>query len=293
MTAPSITIDELFADYPLPQFISEFLHRLPFALPHAAKSLCRWGMWETIAHIVQDGSNADVLLVRANEQYAGELPSDVRGFLALSHEGYTTLIRHAERHHEGLAHLAGQFAHTFQGPVDAHLYATPPGQYGFSWHYDAEDVFILQLSGEKEYSLRKNTVNPWPLAESLPSDMHYERELMPLTRVKLQAGDMLYIPCGYWHRGTAKETADTAFSLAIGIMSPAAIGVLGLLRPHLLESLLWRQRLPIVTSVEDSMSAYQELLDMLAADLNKVITSAEFREQLIQSRSSSSPAVPK
>ncbi len=79
-----------------------------------------------------------------------------------------------------------------------------PGTPGFSWHYDAEDVFIIQTAGEKEYSLRKNTVNPWPLEETLPADMQYERELMPLMRVLLRGGDLLYIPCGYWHKAEAK-----------------------------------------------------------------------------------------
>src|SRR5690606_27495317 len=114
----------------------------------------------------------------------------------------------------------------------------PPGRFGFGWHYDAEEVFILQTVGQKEYSLRKNTVNPWPLEETLPQGMRYEREVMPLMRCLLQAGDWLYLPSGYWHKAEARELS---LSLAVGVMAPAAISILDRLREELLQSLVWRQ----------------------------------------------------
>ena len=136
-------------------------------------------------------------------------------------------MRHAERHDPRILALAKDFEREFAAPVNIHIYATPGGQFGFGWHYDAEDVFILQTTGRKEYLLRKNTVQPWPLEETLPQDMRYEREIMPLMRCALEAGDWLYIPAGYWHMANAEQTA---ISLAIGVMSHAAIEVLDLLR---------------------------------------------------------------
>jgi len=283
-TEPKFVIDEIFASLPLQEFIDEFLHRLPIALPNVAGSICPWGNWETLASLVQ-ADDADVMLARSNQQYAGKIPTDLKGMRALSQEGYTILVRHAERHHEGIARVAEQFAHVFQGASNAHIYATPPNQHGFSWHYDAEDVFIFQLAGKKEYQLRKNTVNPWSVEETLPADMQYEREMMPLMQVMLHPGDMLYIPCGYWHRGIAVNSEMTAISLALGVMSRTAIDVWDLVRPHLLNSLRWRQRLPIVANADDNGSssevAYEELLKELAADLTSLMTSKEFRQQVL------------
>ena len=122
------------------------------------------------------------------------------------------------------------------------MYCTPGGQFGFGWHYDAEEVFIVQTTGRKQYSLRKNTVNPWPIEETLPADMQYEREIMPLVRCELAAGDWLYIPSGYWHMG---ESRETAISLAIGVQPRTAVDVFDFLRPQILDSLFWRQRLPV------------------------------------------------
>src|SRR5947209_3055839 len=129
----------------------------------------------------------------------------------------------------------------FLAPIDVHVYCTPAGQPGFGWHYDAEDVFVLQTAGRKEWSLRKNTVNPWPLAEALPADMRHEREIMPVLRCTLAAGDWLYIPAGYWHRTRAGEES---VSLSVGVLSASALDVYDFLRRQLLSSLRWRQRLP-------------------------------------------------
>ena len=55
--------------------------------------------------------------------------------------------------------------------------------------------------------------------ETLPADMKYEREQMPLLKCPLAAGDWLYIPAGYWHMGHSEEASLT---LSIGVMSPTA-----------------------------------------------------------------------
>ena len=104
--------------------------------------------------------------------------------------------------------VAAAFARDFAAEVNIHMYCTPGDQFGFGWHYDAEEVFIVQTTGRKLYSLRKNTVNPWPIEETLPADMRYEREITPLVRCELAAGDWLYVPSGYWHMGQSRETAS-------------------------------------------------------------------------------------
>ena len=134
----------------------------------------------------------------------------------------------------------------------------------------------MQTSGQKEYSLRKNTVNPWPLIETIPQNMGYESEVMPLMRVLLSAGDWLYIPCGYWHKAEAHDSDAAAISLALGVMSPSAIDIYDYLRARLLDSLLWRQRLPVngaasAVSSDELVSHYRELFEQLADDLAKTL----------------------
>jgi len=62
------------------------------------------------------------------------------------------------------------FGDDFRALVDIHIYATRPGSCGFSWHYDAENDFIMQTRGQIEYPPCKDIVNPWPLMETIPDE---------------------------------------------------------------------------------------------------------------------------
>jgi ribosomal protein L16 Arg81 hydroxylase len=296
-------IQSLFGDVPLATFIAQHLHRLPFAIAASAKSVCELGTWESFG-LMLGPPEGDVFGVRQGEWYNGPALTGLTAVRALVDEGYTVFMRHAERHHPKLAELAAAFEATFLGPVNIHVFVTPAKAPGFSWHYDAEDVFIIQTQGAKEYSLRKNTVNPWPLEETLPADMQYERELMPLMRVLLRAGDLLYIPCGYWHKAEARDLGpgagvsgctspeplvpsphEAAISLAIGVMSRSAMDVYDYLRKRLLHSLVWRQRLPVPdaaqTSREEIQAAYRHLFQQLADDFGNTLRDPKLADEFL------------
>jgi 50S ribosomal protein L16 3-hydroxylase len=276
-------LQTLLGDYPIQRFVAEYFQRLPYSAAALAKPLCELGTWDALAAILSQ-PNADTLVCRQNEQHAGPLPRTEPEAQALVADGYTLLIRHAERHDERLAKLAAAFARAFAAPVNIHMYCTPGGHFGFGWHYDAEEVFIIQTTGRKEYRLRKNTVNPWPIEETLPADMRYEREIMPLVRCELAAGDWLYIPSGYWHMG---ESRETAISLAIGIEPRTALDVFDFLRPLLLDSLFWRQRLPVaglaaIVSDEELRQQLASLLQQLGADIQKRLADPKNLEAFVQ-----------
>jgi ribosomal protein L16 Arg81 hydroxylase len=278
-------VQSIFGEMAVTKFVADYLHRLPLALTASAQSVCRLGNWQALGEVL-GSPDANVLVVREGQPHYGARPANTDAAQHLSGEGYTIVVRHAERHHVGLGQLADAFARAFCGAVDIQMFATPPGAAGFSWHYDAEDVFIFQTAGEKEYYLRKNTVNPWPLEETLPQDMRYEREIMPLMRVTLHPGDLLYIPCGYWHKADAANSAETAISLAIGVMSRTAMDVFDALRPRLLESILWRQRLPITgtfaaMSPDELWAAYQELFAELASDVSSALQETKFIDEFL------------
>lgn len=274
-------IESLFSGFTLSRFLEEHLHRLPFALHETAASVTKLASWEVLETIVS-GGNADALLVRDAD--CRPVPNSWRlpDLQLASEDGWTIRVRHAQNHCQSIKEVAAAFEQTFRGPADVHIYVTPPGKQGLSWHYDAEDVFILQTSGEKEYLLRKNTVNPWPLVETMPRDMQYERELMPLSRVLLGAGDLLYIPCGYWHRTESPSTTTVAaISLAVGVMSRTATDLLPLMRAKFVDSLVWRQRLP-VGSETDRRERMRTMLAQVANDAARILNSEAFLEETLR-----------
>jgi ribosomal protein L16 Arg81 hydroxylase len=277
-----MNLQTLLGDLLLPQFVADYYHRLPYSAAGSARCICELGTWDSLAAILAK-ADADVLACRQNEQYAGPLPHTKPDARRLIGEGYTLLVRHAERHDERFARLPVEFAADFAAPVNIHMYCTPPGQFGFGWHYDAEEVFIVQTVGRKEYSLRKNTVNPWPIEETLPADMRYEREIMPLARCELAAGDWPYIPSGYWHKATSRELA---LSLAIGVQPRTGIDLVDFVRQKLLDSLRWRERLPVAgrgSNLTDAQldEAYRERIAALAGDLARELANHGLATQLI------------
>lgn len=185
-------------------FMQEYFLRLPFALAGGCSDFCQYGNWRTVERVLASTA-ADVIVGSINHRYDGPMPKSVEEARQLFAKGLTVGVRHAQKHDSALGKLASEFSTDFFAPVDIHIYCTPTGQPGFGWHYDAEDVFVLQTLGQKEWWLRKNTVNPWPLVETLPQDMKYEREIMPIMRCLLAAGDWLYIPGGYWHRTVSTD----------------------------------------------------------------------------------------
>ncbi len=277
-------VQDLFGEFPVNRFVAEHLHRLPLALPGVGARVLSLGTWPNVAAMLTT-PGVDLMVVKQGARYDGPPPTDLATAQALSNDGYTLVIRHAERHSDDIAKLSQVFADAFRGSMDVHLYVTPPGSFGFSWHYDAEDVFILQTAGEKEYLLRKNTVNPWPLEDTMPADLHYEREVMPLMRTVLRAGDLLYIPCGYWHRAQTTESTETSISIAVGVNSLSAMDVFDLLRSELKESLVWRQRLPIVSTENGNGSnEYREhlkqVLELLAGDIARTMKCRPFLDRV-------------
>jgi len=280
-----MSIQVWLGETPKQQFVAEYFHKLPFSRAGGGREFRHLGDWQALDEVLR-GEGADVMLAERGRRRWDALPRSAEAAQSLVAGGCTVLVRHAERHHAGIARLAESFAADFAAPVNVHVYVTPPGEFGFGWHYDAEDVFILQAAGGKEYSLRKNTVNPWPLEETLPDDMRYEREIMPLMRCGLSAGDWLYIPAGYWHKAEGVGEKPS-ISLAVGVMSPAAITIYDRLRRRLLDSLLWRQRLPITgaaspLSKEELRARYRELLAQLSGDLVRLLELDDFVDELVE-----------
>ncbi|HEY0982631.1 JmjC domain-containing protein [Schlesneria sp.] len=255
-------------------FLQDFYLRLPFLKREGCFSLGPLGSTTVLARLLAT-AGADVIATRQ-----GHI-SQSTDYEALRADGYTVGVRHAQQHDQGLANLARGFEELLKGPVDIHFYATPAGNRGFDWHYDAEEVFVLQTGGAKTWWLKKNTVNPWPLMDAIPQDQRFEREVMGAVKYELHEGDWLYIPSGYWHR-TSAETDSC--SLSVGIRAATAMDVYELLRPLLFRSLLWRQRLPLPGSTADPdglRRQYGAIVDDLAQDLYELLHNEQFIQTMM------------
>lgn len=264
-------IQKLLATVGTEKFFSNYYLKQPCAAATGCQHLTGLG---TIARLQTLMTQAGATVVLTDEKEA-----TVTGAVAAAAvprmfaEKWSIGVRHAQHHDQDIATFATALEHQLQGPVDVHLYWTRGGSPGFSWHYDAEDLFILQTLGQKTWEIRKNTADPWPIKESLPKDMRYEREIMPLLRCDLAAGDWLYLPGGYWHRTTAQSDS---LSLSVGVMTATGLDIWDFVRARLCTSLRWRQRVRPAEFVFEGADQYEannhEYLAGLANDIHSIFT---------------------
>lgn len=210
--------EDLFASIGYEKFRSDYFRKAPCAIAGAAAEFRKFVGWPLLLSIFESGHH-DCWLSKYGKLHQNEELN--QGALNLSQaqdafeNGYTILVRHSEASHLRLRQIALEFESHFKSPIDIQIFGTPEGCQGFDWHYDSEEVFVIQSSGVKEFRLRKNKkVKPVTFTK-FPKNAVLENEMEPQEiRCTLKAGDVLYIPAGYWHCAVA---LTPSFHLSIGV----------------------------------------------------------------------------
>lgn len=221
------------------RFWSAHYLRAPYLARGGAADL-RGLVSDAMIHHLIECTGCDLTAVRDGRVLRAPRMTTREQGAALQEAGYSLVFRHVERHDHPIAVLGGHLVDELPGVLDAHLYLTPAGGSGFGWHYDAEEVFILQTDGSKELLLRANSLHASPLPESMPHDLGFERETSPVVGHRLEAGDWLYIPSGWWHHARAGSASR---SVSLGLLVPSPLSVLDELRRDLVRDPAWRRRL--------------------------------------------------
>jgi 50S ribosomal protein L16 3-hydroxylase len=197
------------------EFRARHLQRAPIARPATALDARALLDWDILDRVLR--CDPDVMVVARGNLLPIPAPrsiSELRGYLAA---GVGLCVRHTERHDRGLARVAEAFAEL--GTAQVQLFVTPARTYGFGWHYDDEDVFIVQTAGSKDYYFRANTVTA---GEPARPEMfaRFSDERSQLCSATLVQGDFLYVPARWWHMAVCREDA---LSISVGV-SPAPGG---------------------------------------------------------------------
>ena len=146
----------------------------------------------------------DIKLVRgdgnvASREYANDA-GRVQPLEVARHfdDGATVVFNQLHTRVPALARLCVALGRHFSSRVQTNVYLTPPDAQGFAPHWDTHDVFVLQISGTKRWSIYDTKVR-LPLKGqrfepgTSPGDVSDEFELRP--------GSAVYLPRGLMHFG--------------------------------------------------------------------------------------------
>lgn len=114
---------------------------------------------------------------------------------------------------DGLAHVSGAACH-------ANLYRSFSSRPGFRLHQDQHDTLLVQLEGAKRWQVHE----PTPVTSG--EDTGPPPTGSPSWEGTLAAGDVLLVPAGWWHEGTAETR-------------PSIHVTFGIRRPTVREALQW------------------------------------------------------
>lgn len=197
------------------------LGRAPFASPGTATGAIPLLSRPVLERVLASEPPPDALVVGRGRMLPTAPPRSLALLEDLLARGLGVVVRRAERHEPGLAALAASFAGDLPGEVHLQLFVTPGGTHGFGWHYDAEDVFIVQTEGRKDYFFRRNTIDPTPARTAQPDFSAIRRETTPTLQCTLIAGDWLYLPSGWWH---VARCVETSLSISLGVFPASPAG---------------------------------------------------------------------
>jgi hypothetical protein len=180
--------------------------------------------------------------------------------------GATLVLDAADELFEPLRELAESLEYHFHEHIQINAYAGWQTTRGFDLHFDDHDVFILQVTGRKHWSVYGMT-KPYPLAQDRATSEKPEGE--PVWEEMLEDGDLLYIPRGWWH--VAVPQAEPTLHLTVGVHNRTGIDLLRWLVNRMIRSAAFRQDLPRFSSTTEQTVHMNELKKQMLAEWDELL----------------------
>ena len=206
------------------------------------------------------------------QRESGAIMIDDRKLLPFLSQGATLIVDRAQRFLRSVDALARAFEAATHYYSSVNLYASWQSTRGFATHWDSHDVFVVQVRGEKEWHIYGPTRDAPTRVDTAPNRPTPKTMLW---KGDLRAGDVFYIPRGWWHdaRVTPAQEGRGSVHLTCHIRTMTGRDVLGWLGDKLQEHTLFRRNVPL-------MAAESQLAQYLG-DLKSLIES-ELRERTAQ-----------
>ena len=146
-------------------------------------------------------------LLQDGEEWNGQLPfksvSAQDTMLYMNHKAFSLVINNIDKYWEPVKDVARSLEMETYVHTSCNLYLTPPKKArAFESHMDWMDVIVLQIEGEKMWSVSPKPMIHLALPDQKRKPTQEELNSTPFEDVLLRPGDVLYIPRGHLHNAT-------------------------------------------------------------------------------------------
>ena len=170
-----------------------------------------------------------------------------------------TLVHNRIKNEPLIDHISKQIANFAEAQTIASGYAAFSSKPSYKSHWDTRDVYAVQLLGRKRWILKKPSFE-------FPLYMHQTKNFTDIQEpeevymdVILEAGDVLYIPRGWWHNPLPLD--GETFHLAVGTFAPTGFEYMGWLQ-NLIPSVLGSRK--SLSNFEHDTEVINNLSDQVA-----------------------------
>jgi Cupin superfamily protein len=195
-------------------------------------------------------------------------------------DGSTLVLQGLHKTWAPLAEFTRQLIVDIGHPSQVNAYITPASSRGFDPHYDVHDVFVIQVAGEKRWTIHE-PVHRDPLADE-PWTNHKDSvarraKSAPYLEETFAPGDVLYLPRGWIHSATA--LGDFSIHLTIGVAAHTRSELAERMVARLAASPALRAALPMGVD-RLPPERLQELVREATADLLELLGSGDFADDI-------------
>jgi hypothetical protein len=172
--------------------------------------------------------------------------------------GATLVLDAVDELSQPLEDLAAALELIFREHVQINTYAGWHTSRGFDLHWDDHDVFVLQVTGRKRWSVYGMTRSHPHAGDDEPAP---KPTTPPLWEETLEDGDLLYIPRGWWH--VAVPLDEPTLHLTVGIHNRTGLDLLRWVGERLRARETFRRDLPRFLSGEERAAHLRRLREEL------------------------------
>jgi hypothetical protein len=186
------------------------------------------------------------------------------GLYSLLKDGATLIINGVDDLYHELDEFTSALEKHYKTRVQVNAYVSWHSIKGFDTHWDHHDVLILQIVGDKNWSLYGKT-REYPMYE----DFH-TKENPPKKSVwnkTIKEGDMLFIPRGHWH--SAKAINEPSLHLTFSFEPLTMKHYLKWLQEELVYYETFRKDIPLFGSEDEIIKYETEILELISKEMKK------------------------